>query len=62
MEFNELEVFINAHGEITLKQQSSGVDIVRITADQAEIVAEEMKRLAKKIIEEKSVKKSARRK
>lgn len=49
MKFNELEVFINAHNEIVLKQKEN---VVRITADQAEMTADEIKGCAGTIFEE----------
>lgn len=48
MKMNQVEVFINAHNEITLKQ-GFDTNIVIITADQAEIIGEELKELAKQI-------------
>lgn len=48
MKMNELEVFINAHNEIVLKQEDSNM-LVRITADQAELVGKEIEELAKQI-------------
>lgn len=47
MKFNELEIFINAHNEVVLKQKEN---IVRITADQAEITADEINGCATKIL------------
>lgn len=55
MEFNQLEVFINTKGKIALKQGNEEDDffnVVVITADQADMVADEIKRLAKEIKEE----------
>ena len=49
MKFNELEIFINAHNEVVLKQKEN---IVRITADQAEITAEEIQGLGEQILRE----------
>ena len=50
MKMNQLEIFINAHGEIVAKQITNGKEeVVRITADQAEIIGEELKELAKQI-------------
>jgi len=49
MKFNEMEVFVNVHDEIVLRQVCG---IVRITKDQAEIIADEIKRLAKELKEE----------
>lgn len=51
MKFNELEIFINAHNEIVLKQKKN---IVRITADQADIVADEILSMTTKIDREKA--------
>lgn len=48
MKMNQVEVFINAHDEIVLKQEDTNM-VVRITADQAELVGEELKELAKQI-------------
>ena len=48
MKMNQIEVFINAHNEIVLKQEDTNM-VVRITADQAEIIGEELKELAKQI-------------
>lgn len=55
MEFNQLDVFINTKGKIALKQGNDDdefFNVVVITADQAELVADEIKRLAKEIKEE----------
>lgn len=55
MEFNQLEVFINTKGKIALKQGNDDDEffsVVVITADQADMVADEIKRLAKEIKEE----------
>ena len=55
MEFNQLEVFINTKGKIALKQGGEDDEffsVVVITADQADMVAEEIKRLAKDLKEE----------
>lgn len=50
MKMNQIEVFINAHDEIVAKQITNGEEeIVRITADQAGIIGEELKELAKQI-------------
>ena len=49
MKFNEVEIFINAHNEIVIRQICG---IVRITKDQADIVADEIKKLAKQLKEE----------
>ncbi len=50
MKFNEMEVFANIHNEIVIRQVCG---IVRITIDQAELVADEIKRLVKELKEEK---------
>ena len=55
MEFNQLEVFINTKGKIALKQGEENdpfFNVVVITADQADMVAYEIKRLAKELKEE----------
>lgn len=56
MKFNQLEVFINGHNEIAIKQGNEEFDkhfrIVFITKDQADIVADEIKKLAKELKEE----------
>jgi hypothetical protein len=56
MKFNEIEVFINSHNEIAIKQGNEEFDkhfrIVFITKDQADIVADEIKRLAKQLKKE----------
>ena len=49
MKFNEMEVFANVHNEIVIRQVCG---VVRITIDQAELVAEEIKRLVKELKEE----------
>lgn len=49
MKFNEMEVFINAYNEIVIRQVCG---IVRITADQADLVADEIKKLASELKEE----------
>lgn len=49
MKFNELEIFINAHNEIVLQQKEN---VVRITADQAEITADEINGCASTIFTE----------
>lgn len=49
MKFNEMEVFVNVHDEIVIRQVCG---IVRITKDQANIVADEIKRLVKELEEE----------
>lgn len=52
MQMNQLEVGINSHGEILLRQASHGEwENIRITIDQAEMVAEEIKKIAKQLIE-----------
>ena len=51
MKFNELEIFINAHNEIVLKQKEN---VVRITADQTDILADEILSMATKIDREKT--------
>lgn len=50
MKIYQIDVFINAHNEIVLRQENN--KIVRITADQADIVAEGIKKLAKQLKEE----------
>lgn len=50
MKFNEMEVFVNVHNEIVIRQVCG---VVRITKDQAELVADEIKRLVKELKEEK---------
>ena len=55
MEFNQLEVFINTKGKIALKQgdeEDEFFNVVVITADQADMVADEIKRLAKELKDE----------
>lgn len=56
MKFNELEVFINTNNEIAIKQGEDEYDkyfrVVVITKDQADMVADEIKRLAKELKEE----------
>lgn len=56
MKFNQLEVFINEHNEIAIKQGNEEFDkrfrIVFITKDQADIIADEIKKLAKQLKEE----------
>lgn len=55
MEFNQLEVFINTKGKIALKQGNDDdefFNVVVITADQADMVADEIKRLAKELKDE----------
>ena len=53
MKINQIETGINSHGEIIVKQIKGGeYQIVRITADQAETVADEIKKLAKQLKEE----------
>lgn len=55
MEFNQLEVFINTKGKIALKQGNEDDEffsVVVITADQADMVADEIKRLAKELKDE----------
>lgn len=56
MKFNEIEVYINKKNEITIKQgddeYSKCFGFVSITPDQADIVADEIKRLAKELKEE----------
>lgn len=50
MKFNEMEVFANIHNEIVIRQVCG---VVRITIDQAELVADEIKKLAKELKEKK---------
>ena len=55
MEFNQLDVFINTKGKIALKQGNDDdefFNVVVITADQADMVADEIKRLAKELKDE----------
>lgn len=55
MKFNKLEVFINTKNEIALKQGNDDeefLNVVVITKDQADLVAEEIKRLAQELKEE----------
>lgn len=50
MKFNQLEVFINGHNEIVIRQIQQKLDVfVFITKDQADIVADEIKKLAKEL-------------
>ena len=51
MKFNEIEVFINRKKEITIAQTEFPY-IVSITKDQADLIADEIKRLAKQLKEE----------
>ena len=52
MKINQIEVVINAHEEIIIRQGYTNCQVVRLTADQADMVAEEIKRLAKQLKEE----------
>lgn len=53
MKMNQVEVFINAHGEILLSQVvNNHWSIVRITKDQADVIAKEIKKIAKQLKEE----------
>lgn len=53
MKMNQVEVFINAHGEILLSQVvKNHWSIVRITKDQADVIAKEIKKIAKQLKEE----------
>lgn len=53
MKFNQLEIFINGHNEIVIRQIQQKLDVfIFITPDQADVVAEEIKRLAKQLKEE----------
>ena len=53
MKFNQLEIFINGHNEIVIRQTQQKLDVfIFITPDQADVVAEEIKQLAKQLKEE----------
>lgn len=53
MKFNQIETGINSANEIIIKQIKGGeYQLVRITKEQADIVAEEIKKLAKQLKEE----------
>lgn len=53
MKFNQLEIFINGHNEIVIRQIQQKLDVfIFITPDQADVVAEEIKQLAKQLKEE----------
>lgn len=49
MKFNEMEIFANVRNEIVIRQVCG---IVRITPDQADVVAKEIKKIAKQLKEE----------
>jgi len=53
MKMNQIEIRITAHNEIVVEQIKGGaIQIVRITPDQAETVADEIKKLSKQLKEE----------
>lgn len=53
MKFNQIEIGINSANEIIIKQIKGGeYQLIRITKDQADIVADEIKKLAKELKEE----------
>ena len=54
MKFNQIETGINSANEIIIKQIKGGeYQLIRITKDQADIVADEIKKLAKELKQEK---------
>lgn len=53
MKFNQLEIFINGHNEIVIRQIQKRLDVfIFVTPDQADVVAEEIKKLGKQLKEE----------